>query len=343
MAGIGQTVGNWTRWVGNQVVGKNDFRGGDTRARDLALLGTGAGAVVGATAGVIAGFNAQKDNSVTEVWQTRSIRHPRMVGYDHHTRADYSTTCVERNKEGSCVRSETELDGWWHTYTPDIRERVVGSYTEPTFRNNNFLEPLKGGVLGAIGGGLVGLGVGLGLAALERSLKKDSAPVSPPKLSPEAEQALSTRAGVATIAGAVVGTAVGAYVGSQAGVIETAMGESHTRSWDIPVTRRETLGYIPRSHYEHNWFGSTWARPSSGSRNATEPVVRNVPVYDAAGQPRMTGAQKVFQTQRYGAVFGGLAGGAIGAGVGLAAGLAVGITDKLLAERAATRPSSEVA
>ena len=342
MTGIGQTVSRWTRWVGDKVVGKNDFRGSDSRSRDLAVLGAGAGAAVGATAGVIAGFNAQKSNTITEVWENRDIRHPSMNGFTHHTRADYSYPCVERDKDG-CVRTETKLDGWWHTYSPNIRERVVGNYTEPTFRNDNFLEPLKGGLLGAVGGGLVGLGVGLGLAALERSLRQDSAPIARPKLSPEAEEALSMRAGVATVAGAAVGTAVGAYVGSQAGTIENAMGQSHTRLWNIPVTQRETLGHVPSSHYEHNWFGSTFAWPSSGRSNATEPVVRDVPVYNAGSQPRMTGAQKVFHTERYGAVFGGIAGGVIGAGVGLATGLAVGITDKLLAERAITKASSGAA
>lgn len=340
MTSIGQRVSGWTRWVGDQVVGKNDFRGSDTRSRDLAVLGAGAGAAVGATAGVIAGFNAQKTNTVTEVWENREIRHPSMHGYTHHARPDYSYPCVERNDEGSCVRTETKLDGWWHTYSPNIRERVVGNYTEPTFRNDNFLEPLKGGLLGAVGGGLVGLGVGLGLAALERSLRDDSAPIARPKLSPEAEKALSLRAGAATVAGASVGVAVGAYLGHQGGQVEAAMGQSHTRLWNVPVTERETLGYVPGSHYEHNWFGSTFAWPSSGRTNATHPVVRDVPVYNAVGQPRMTGAQKVFHTERYGAVFGGIAGGVIGAGVGLATGIAVGLTDKLLAERAASKVDS---
>lgn len=337
MTSIGQRVSGWTRWVGEQVVGKNDFRGSDTRTRDLAVLGAGAGAAIGATAGVVAGFNAQQSNTVSEVWENRQIAHPSMHGYSHHTSADYSYPCVERNDEGSCTRTETKLEGWRHTYSPNIRERVVGNYTEPTFRNDNFMEPLKGGLIGAVTGGLVGLGVGIGLAALERSLKDDSAPIARPKLSPEAEQALSLRAGAATVAGASVGVAVGAYLGHQAGQIETSMGQSHTRLWNVPVTERETLGYIPSSHYEHNWFGGSYAWPSSGRTNATVPVVRDVPVYNAVGEPRMTGAQKVFHTERYGAVFGGIAGGVIGAGVGLATGLAVGITDKILAERAVAK------
>lgn len=331
---------DFTRWVGRQVVGKEDFSSGDSRTRDYAVIGTATGAVAGAAIGTITGFKAQSSNSIKEVWVDKNIVHPEMRGYTHHTTPDFSTECVDYNsKESRCERTETNLDGWWHSYSPNIQERVVGQYNEPTFRNTNGWEPLKGGALGAIGGGLVGLGVGLGLAALERSLKGESLPARP-KLSPETEKALLSRTGVAAVAGTAVGAGIGAYVGSQAGVAELASQQTHTRVWNIPVTETQTLGYTPSSHYEHNWFGSTWASPSNGNRNETVPVNRQVPLYNGGGSPRLQGTQKVFTTNRYGPLFGGIAGGAIGAGVGLAAGLAVGLTDKLLTERKETKEAN---
>ena len=320
-------------------MGKDDFRSKDERrSRDYAVIGAAAGAVTGATIGVVSGFEAQKSSTIKEVWVDRNIVHPQMNGYSHSTTPDYSTECVARDDKGDCTRTETNLDGWYHSYSPNISERVVGHFNEPTFRNTNTWEPLMGGAIGAISGGLVGLGVGLGVAALQRSLaKENSTPPERPKLSPEAEKALHTRAGAAAVGGGILGAIVGTYVGSNAGAAELAAKQSHTRVWNVPVYQTQTLGHVPSSHYERNWFGSTWSSPSGGSSNANVPVNRNVPEYDRGGDPRLTGTQKVFNTNRYGPLFGGIAGGVIGAGVGLAAGLVIGVGDKLLSEHSASK------
>lgn len=97
----------------------------------------------------------------------------------------------------------------------------------------------------------------------------------------------------------------------------------------------EDLQATPSNYYQRNW--SAWSLPNSGgSRNADVHVDRPVPVYDAAGDPRLPGTQKVFHTNRYGPLVGGIAGGVIGAGVRLAAGLAIGVGDKLLSQSATT-------
>lgn len=341
MNSIGQSLTNLTRWVGEKVVGKDDFTGkrGD-RQRDYAVIGAATGAVAGGIIGTVSGFNAQKSSSIKEVWVNRSITHPEWNGYSHSATPDFSTECVSRNDEGECTRTETNLDGWYHSYSPDIRERVVGSYTEPTFRHTKAWEPLMGGALGALGGGLLGLGAGLGVAALQRALSKDTtAPDTPPRLSPETEKALTTRAGAAVLGGALVGGVAGVFIGRNAGLAELAAKQSHTRVWNIPVYHTETLGHVPSSHYEHNWFGSTWASPSGGRgpSEAHVPVNRSVPDYTRGGEPRLTGTQKVFNTNRYGPIFGGIAGSVIGAGVGLAAGLVIGVGDKLLVENEARK------
>ena len=331
LGSIGQKARTFTRWVGEQVVGENDFGSGDDKTRDYAVLGATAGAVAGAAVGTMVGFNSQGSNNIEEVWKTRNINHPEMHGYRHYTVPVYDTDCTtdSQGKE-TCT---TEIEGWWHHYDPNITNRVVGTYQEPTFQNTNFLEPLMGGLIGAVGGGAVGLAAGVGIAALQRTLQEKSGKTAPKpvELKPEVKDALTGRTGVAVVAGAAMGVGVGAWLGSNAGQIELGAQEVHNRTWSIPVTQSETLGYVPSSHYEWNWSG--FPLPLGGSRSATEPVNRQVPVYNRAGDPRLTHTNKTFTTNRYGPVFGGIAGGVIGAGVGLAAGVAFGITDKMLTER----------
>lgn len=328
---IGQRASNFTRWVGEQVVGENDFGTRDDKTRDYAVLGASVGAVAGATIGTIAGFNAQANNDIEEVWKTRNINHPEMHGYSHSTTPVFDTDCTtDSDGEQHCT---TEIEGWWHNYSPNITNRVVGTYQEPTFQNTKFFEPLMGGFLGALGGGAVGLAAGIGAAALQRTLQEKSgkAQPAPVELKPEVKKALTARTGAVVVTGAAIGVGVGALLGNQAGNIELGSQEIHNRTWSIPVTESETLGYIPPSHYEHNWTG--FPVSFGGNRSATQPVNRQVPVYDRAGNPRLTHTNETFKTNRYGPIFGGVVGGFVGAGVGLAAGVAFGLTDKMLTER----------
>lgn len=328
---IGQKVGNFTRWIGEQVVGENDFGSGEDKTRDYAVLGATAGAFAGAAIGTVAGFNSQQTNNIEEVWKTRNINHPEMNGYSHSAVPVFDTDCTPPDSEGR-QQCTTEIEGWWHNYSPNIHNRVVGTFEEPTFQNTNFLEPLMGGLIGAVGGGAVGLAAGIGVAALQRTLQEKSGKAAPKpvELKPEVKEALTSRTGIAVMTGAVLGVGAGALLGSRAGNIELGAQQIHNRTWSIPVTQSETLGYIPPSHYEHNWTG--FPLPLGGSRSATQPVNRQVPVYNRSGQPRLTHTNETFKTNRYGPVFGGIAGGLMGAGVGLAAGVAFGVTDKLLTE-----------
>jgi uncharacterized protein YcfJ len=326
-----------TNWVGQQVRGVDDYGHShtDSRMRDYAVAGGAVGAVAGAALGTIKGFESQADNQVKEVWQDRDITHPELTGYRHRTVEDRDRWCAERNDEGRCTDWDSEVDGWWHRYTPKIQERVVGTFDEPTFKNANFLEPLSGAVLGALGGGLVGVVAGIGAAVLHDSLVERNGertePVKQPP-SPEADQALTNRMGGYAIAGTAVGAGVGVYLGVKSGGLEAAANEVNTRTWDVPVHQSETIGHIPDDYYEDNSFFQ-WGPDSGRGRAETEPVRRNVPVYRDDGSVQMRDTEKTFHSQRYGKILGGLAGGAIGAGVGLAAGVTVGLADKLLSER----------
>lgn len=333
---IGQKARNLTRWVGEQVVG-DDYGYGDERQRDYAVIGATAGAVVGATVGTNMGFSSQASNDINEVWENRTIDHPEMNGYSHYTTPVFGQDCTT-NYEGetSCT---TTIEGWWHHYSPNISNRVVGNYTEPTFQNSNFLEPLMGGFLGALGGGVVGLAAGIGAAALQNSLEEKAGKSSENvRLEPEVKTKLTERSGATVLATTAIGAGIGAYLGTQAGTIELGAQEVHNRTWAIPVTESEVLGYKPASHYEWNWSG--FPLPLGGSRAATQPVSRQVPVYGRDGEPRMQDTTKTFETNRYGPIFGGIVGGALGAGVGLAAGVAIGVGDKLLTEHKARQESA---
>lgn len=329
IASVGQRARNFTRWVGEQVVGENDFGRGQNKTRDYAVIGATAGAVTGAAIGTVAGFRSQAGNSIQEVWVDRSINHPEMNGYSHYSVPDYRTECTkDYNDNETCT---TSIEGWWHRYSPNVHNRVVGSFQEPTFQNTSFLEPLLGGLLGAVGGGAVGLAAGIGVAALQRSLeeKKGNSP-KPVELKPEVREALTNRTGIAVAAGTAVGAGLGVLLGTRAGHLELGAQEIHSRTWSVPVTETQTLGHIPHDHYEWNWSG--FPLPLGGNRPATDPVNRQVPVYDRAGNPRLTHTSETFKTNRYGPIFGGIAGGVLGAGVGLAAGVALGLTDKMLTE-----------
>ncbi|MCA9780433.1 MAG: hypothetical protein KC800_27100, partial [Candidatus Eremiobacteraeota bacterium] len=316
--------------------------------RDYAVAGGAAGAVVGATIGTIKGFESQADNQVKEVWQERQISHPELKGYHHRTVADVDRWCEKRDDDGHCTDWDSEIEGWWHRYSPNVRDRVVGNYTEPAFKNQNFLEPLSGAFLGALGGGVVGVLAGVGVAAIQNSLEDRKAPgdVSVERFEPESaklvsDQALTHRMGGYAVAGTVLGAGVGAYLGVKAGGAEAAANEVNTRTWDVPVYQKETIGHIPDDYYEHNRFFQ-WGPENGRGRAETEPVRRNVPVYDSDGSPRMTKTSETFESKRYGKVLGGIAGGAIGAGVGLATGVTVGLADKILTQQILGDPTPEV-
>lgn len=325
-----------TSWVGMAVRAGDDFGSVNTRTHDYAVAGAAAGVVVGATVGTIKGFQSQADNATTEVWVDRPIKHPELDGYTLETSADTARYCVVRNAGGSCTVRETETHGWWHTYTPTVKDRVVGTYARPNFQHSSFLDPLSGAAIGAVGGGLLGLAAGLGISALQRSLSDKSAARETPKepvdrQQPLPEQPLTHRMGAYAVAGMTIGAGVGAFLGVKAGVAEAA-NEMRTRAWSVPVYSKEVIGRIPAGHYEPKEPFQIGPE-SGGGRPETQAVVRYVPEYEADGSPKLVPTEKTVDARRYGKVFGGLAGGVLGAGVGLATGVGVGLADKLLTEK----------
>ena len=305
--------------------------------RDRVVLSTTGGAVAGAAIGTYLGFHAQGSNRVNEVWQTHSIDHPHLTGYSHSASPVYSEDChYEGSGDNRHQVCHTTLEGWWHRFSPDIRRDQVGQYTAPVFRNSNWAEPLLGGFLGALGGGLLGLGVGVGINALKHSLQHE--PAQATEMSEQKRNDLAKTAGYLALGGAAVGAFGGGVLGHVAGIIEQGQKEVHTRNWMGPVLQNTRLGEIPADYYEHNIGLGLPGLGIGIGKGGTQSVYRDVPLYNNDGTPQMQRVERTFDTGRYGPVSGAILGGIIGGGVGLAAGVASGTLLKMVASQPADKP-----
>ena len=325
-------AGDFVSQVGKKVIDSDFGTELATPERDTLMLSTTAGVVAGAAIGTYLGFQSQEGNRVNEQLGQHNITHPHLTGYSHYASPDYTRVCHDEgygeDKHEVCT---DRLDGWWHRYSADVRNDKVGSYIKPEFHNSNWAEPLLGGFLGALGGGLLGLGVGIGVNAIKHSLNHGEEVDAQSHQIPDAKRDdLEKKAGLLALGGAAVGMVSGGVLGHVAGVIEQAQKEVHTRDWMGPVYQHTRIGDIPSDYYEHNLgigipgFGLGFGQ---GSRVG---VYRDVPLYNADGTPQLQEMQKTFDTARYGGVSGAILGGLIGGGVGLAAGIAGGTLLKMV-------------
>lgn len=322
-------------WVGTQVLGEErDYGYGPSNPymRDYAVVGATGGATVGGVVGTIAGFRAQAADSIREEWVRRSIGDPELTGYSESVVPDIERTCTTSyytDSEGNQQSTETCTErtrGYWHNYSPSIRYNEVGSYTEPRFVHESFWEPLRSGFVGALVGGLAGVALGVGVAALRNTLKPEA---ERPELSEEKRGEVRKLAGGAVLTGAAVGAGAGAWLGHLAGSREVGAQEVHSRTWSAPVMERRYLGDIPSDHYDFFW---PYHGDSSVGRSS---VHRDAPVLHRDGTPKMQNVGDTFETGRYGPLAGGILGGMVGAGVGVATGVAAGVAAKLVLERQA--------
>lgn len=319
-------------WVGSQVLGdERDYGYGSANPymRDYAMIGGAGGATVGGVVGTVGGFRAQASDSIREEWVRRSIGDPELTGRTESILPDIERTCTtsySTDSEGNTTSSETCTErtrGYWHNYSPTVRYREVGTYTEPRFVHDSFWEPLRSGFIGALVGGLAGVALGVGVAALRNTLQPG---VERPKLTDEKQEEVRKIAGGAVLTGAAVGAGAGAWLGHLAGNREIAAQEVHSRTWSAPVMESRYLGDIPRDHYDFFW---PYHDDTTEGRTA---VYRDAPVLHRDGAPRMQNVGGTFETGRYGPLAGGLLGGMVGAGVGVASGVVAGVAARLILE-----------
>jgi len=321
--------------LGELIKGDDFGFEGDRRLRDYAVGGAAVGAVAGAFVGAKHGFDSHSQNAIEEYNSTESVVHNRLDGYRYSRIPDYRTECETIGYgENATEHCTTELEGWWHNYSPRIDRTTVDTYEVPRYRHTEFWEPLKGGLLGAVGGGLLGVGAGAMLAVARNVIVEDDfgSPPSKPELPPLRSAAVRDFAGTAAIGGGVLGAGIGGYLGYQAGTVESGQEQVFTRHYSEPVLQREYLGDIPDDWYEWNWSGIGWPSGDRGFSHGRERVYRNNPVYQPDGSVTYRPASKTYETARYGPIGGAIVGGATGAVVGLAAGTALGIANKFLEE-----------
>ena len=335
-------AGDFVRQVGKKVIDSDFGTELPEHSRDTLVLATTGGAVLGAAVGTYLGFQSQESNRVNEQWRTHGITHPHLTGYSHSAVPDYDRVChYEGSGEDRREVCHDELDGWWHRYSANVRHDQVGSYTAPEFHNSNWAEPLLGGFLGALGGGLLGLGIGIGANALKHSLNHgQETGASQRSLPPARREQLHNTAGLLALGGAAVGMVGGGVLGHVSGVIEQAQKEVHSRDWMGTVLQNQRIGEIPSDYYEHN-IGLGFPGLGVGfGKGSSQGVYRDVPLYNADGTPQMQQVHHTFDTARYGPVSGAIMGGLIGGGVGLAAGIAGGTLLKMVESSSKEKPKS---
>lgn len=95
------------------------------------------------------------------------------------------------------------------------------------------------------------------------------------------------------------------------------------------------VSQLHRYHDQWNFGGWDWARPGNyydHSPSGNRAVIRQTPVLDPSGRPRLQRVTKELDSSRLGPVSGLLGGAAVGAGVGLAAGVAGSILTRVMVQ-----------
>ena len=314
------------RAVGEAVVG-DDYRRADGTV-DGILLGAAAGAAVGGTVGAAKGLYDQFADTVDEKWETHGIQDPKLNGHRYFVRADWDTDCYGTGEHRHCDR---DLDGWWHTYSPRIENRIVGNFQKPVLHHSHNGTFLAGAATGAALGAGVGAAVGLLTGFASRAI--GGHPMSREPLPPQVREQLVEKTGETVVKSTAIGAGLGAALGLTAGLVEVSKNQNIQRTWNQPLSQSKYLGDIPRNHYEWNRGWGNWNRPSDYSRyspSGERAVYRQAPLLDDAGRPAMESVTRNLSSQRFGPVGGLVGGAAIGAGLGFATGVASSIVNRLL-------------
>lgn len=140
----------------------------------------------------------------------------------------------------------------------------------------------------------------------------------------------------AAIAGGIIGAGASAAVGYQVGKTEVEAAVKSHEVWKEPVMESKNLGHIPDDYYSPAgwWWGDSWGNhvryDDQGKVTSGQSVIRDVPVYEADGTPKMKTVEGNISSRRYGIADATLGLAVIGGIAGTAAGIAVGLINKLI-------------
>ncbi|MBI2266513.1 MAG: hypothetical protein HYU64_15345 [Armatimonadetes bacterium] len=129
-----------------------------------------AGAVLGGGTGAAIGLHTAQGDKVSEVWVTKAIQDPTMVGAEKrvvengHWMYDNCGGGHGHVHDSHC-HSHYMVDGYWVRFSPDIRWKNVGQYQVPTLQHSN-MDGVLSGLLSTGAGAGIGTAVGFGLRAL---------------------------------------------------------------------------------------------------------------------------------------------------------------------------------
>jgi hypothetical protein len=314
--------------VGEAVVGDDFFRQSGTV--DGVMLGAAGGAAVGGILGATRGLYHQAQDQVTEVQTQKSVGVPSLEGHRYSVREDWDEDMFCDDDDMFC---DEDLSGWWHNYSPDIRNRIVGTYDVPELKHSHSATVVGSAVSGAAIGAGVGAALGLATGVVGRLL--GGHPMERKhRLPDQVREKLINDTGSTVVKSTAIGAGVGAALGLSAGLLEQSKAASIERTFAEPVTVSKNLGSIPRDHYEWN-HGSDWADPGNyrnHSPKGDESVVRQTPVLDSAGNPTYRNVTREFDSSRLSPVSGMVTGALTGAGVGFAVGIASSVVNRLLVQ-----------
>ena len=127
------------------------------------------GGAAGGGAGYLIGQKSTQGDAIVEKTVTASIDHPTLTGYDHTIDPDVTYQAHHhypphhQSADGEPHADMIQvLRGYQHTYSPNISNRSVGSYTYPVLEHTAKVGPGLGGVFS----GLAGAGAGAAIAAV---------------------------------------------------------------------------------------------------------------------------------------------------------------------------------
>ena len=315
----GRPTSSLSQWWTKHGVSASDYTVPAQRGANTILAATAGGAAVGALVGIGGGAVSTYLNEKSESLATQDIVDPKFEGYNYWRVEDTSRTCVGTGDNEVCWE---DTDGWYHRYSPRYDERIVGDFEKPAFHNSHKWNPINGALWGALGGGLIGLGLSVGAAVLGKAVIEDK---PEPRISARKLREIEDKTGKHLLIGGAVGAGTGALLGGLGGAIEVRKGPTVARTYIGPVTEHRQMGLIPPDSYQH-----TTIRQDRSGAAATQPVYRDVPLYDQNGQPRLEAKTENFETARFGAVKGTLVGGLVGLGAGVAGGLAFNALEKIV-------------
>lgn len=312
--------------LGEAVVGDDFFR--QSGAVDGVMLGAAGGAVVGGALGASRGLYHQAQDRTNEVQTLKDVKSPTLVGHRYSVREDWDEDMFCDDDDLFC---DEDLSGWWHNYSPDIRNRIVGTYQVPELKHSHSATVVGSAFAGAALG--AGLGAGLGLATGVVGRIMGGHPLeTKERLPAELREKLVEDTGSNVIKSTAIGAGIGAAVGLGAGLLEQSKAASIERTFAEPVMVNKNLGSIPRDHYEWN-HGSDWNDPGDyrdHSPKGNESVIRPTPVLDSSGRPTYQNVTKTIDSSRFSPLSGMVTGAVTGAGVGFAFGVASGVVNRLL-------------